>query len=117
MTMAIVIEDGGYWGFFGSLNMKYMTMTTVAQKTTCLCQKRISPNWRNPNDSAIAPIVIVHRSRDCSMTALAQMAKPPKYRRSAYGEKHLKEAQEHEGGADHLRDDPHLMVASAVLFF
>jgi len=27
-----------YPDFFGSLNMKYMTINTVAQKTTCLCQ-------------------------------------------------------------------------------
>ena len=32
-----------YVGFFGSLNMKYMTTTTVPQNTTCLCQKRTSP--------------------------------------------------------------------------
>ena len=30
-------------GVFGSLNMKYMTTTTVVQKTTCLCQKSTSP--------------------------------------------------------------------------
>jgi hypothetical protein len=32
-----------YPDFFGSLNMKYMTITTVAQKTTCLCQNKTSP--------------------------------------------------------------------------
>ena len=30
-------------GFLGSTNMKYMTMTMVTQKRTCLCQKRTSP--------------------------------------------------------------------------
>ena len=32
-----------YPDFFGSLNMKYMTINTVAQKTTCLCQNKTSP--------------------------------------------------------------------------
>ena len=32
-----------YPGFFGSLNIKYMTMITVAQNTTCLCQNKTSP--------------------------------------------------------------------------
>src|SRR6476620_7632902 len=65
---------GTYWGFLGSLNIKYMTVMTVAQKTTCLCQKRISPKWKKATDSPMAPIVIPHRSTGCSMTAFAQMA-------------------------------------------
>ena len=42
MMTAIIIEVYRS-GVFGSLNMKYMTTTTVVQKTTCLCQKSTSP--------------------------------------------------------------------------
>jgi len=38
-----LMSNTGYARFFGSLNMKYITTTTVDQNNTCLCQKRTSP--------------------------------------------------------------------------